>query len=500
MKLEDLTRGALKTLFMSIVLTACSQQTTSFHRISADLLISNATVIDIETGDKTTKDIFISGDHITAVLPHNSDIFNKYSESMSVIDASGQYAIPGLWDMHVHLTKPGPLVDTSSALYIANGVTSVRDMGGVLKDILAFREISKQPGSIAPQIWIAGPMIDGVPVVFDGVNEKPAMAIGISSPADAIVQIDKLAAQGVDFIKVYETLRPEVFSAIVAQARVNGLPVDGHIPMRMTVTEAVAAGQAGIAHMKGVDYGCARDPAALKAERVALLDAAAGNATGQDLALKVFSLVVPKAMAQQNEERCNALIQYFATRGTWHTPGLSTEHLLVGDSGYIAQWREGLKYLPSVAQKEKEAAELFRQKLRNGEITGTIADFGKILLNKHDWKFELVWKMHQAGVPLLAGTDAPYMLLPGFGLHMELAALVKAGLSPLHALQTATINGARFFGVEDTQGSVVPGKRADILLLSADPLLDINNTRKIETVILQGRLLNRETLNNLLKQ
>lgn len=484
-------------IFSGVFLSACANQLRPY-KINPDVVISNVMVIDVTSGDRSQSDILIRDDLIIGVLPHNST--NRLNfETAEIIDGAGNFAIPGLWDMHVHISKPF-LSERSLALYVANGVTNVRDMGGVWQDIFELREKTLQPGIIAPHLWIAGPIVDGIPVVFDGVVEKPAMAVGVATPAEAVALVDKLASQDVDFIKVYETLRSDVFNAITARAHYHGIPVDGHIPMRMTIMEAIASGQDGVAHMKGVDYGCSANPESLKKQRISLLDTFPDDTTGQELAISIFTEIVPKAMEQQDSANCDALIRYFAEQGTWHTPGLSTESLLVGENDYVSRWREGLRYLPETERAKKEEDELYRQKMRRGELKGTVAKFAKTILEKHDWKFDLVGKMHRAGVPLLAGTDAPYMLLPGFGLHMELTDLVKAGLSPLHALQAATINGARFFGVDDKQGSIDVGKQADILLLTGDPLLDINNTRSIDKVILNGQIIDRSALDALLTQ
>ena len=278
---------------------------------------------------------------------------------------------------------------------------------------------------------------------------------------------------------------------MATRAHEQGLMVDGHIPMRMTILEALDAGLDGVQHLKGVDYGCAEDPLDLKEERVRILDQADKDARGVDLFVSVFTNVVPKALAQQDAARCDALIKTFVERGTWHTPTLSTEAFLFMSENEVSAWRETLQYLPIDFQTQ---AETTRTKL---EALPTI----KVLKDKFEWKRNTIRKMYSAGVQFLAGTDTPALLVPGFSLHDELRALVThGGLSPLAALQAATLNPAKFFKIEDKQGAIGVGKIADIVLLNADPIEDIRNTSEINTVIARGQVFDRRALDGLLAE
>ena len=464
------------------------------------VIIENATIIDMYSGAKHQRDIIIEDDRITDIQPQGTfgRVNSQQFANAKVINATGQYAIPGLWDMHVHMTYIAGLQNKISALNVANGVTSVRDMGGELQHVLAFQRRASLPGSVAPQLWISGPWVDGSPPVADGLGEVaqyPAMSIPVNTPEAAVRLVDQLAANGVHFIKPYEMVRPEVFSAMVKRAHHHGLPVDGHVPQRMTISEAIAAGMDGIVHMKGVDYGCSRNPQALRAERVAMLDQADEKESGAKLWIRVINTSVPKAMAQQDSNRCDTLIQLFVEHGTWHTPGLSTEAFLSKSSEDLSRWYDRLQYLPVPVRTQKQA---HYDSLKGGHKENSKT--AQIMVDKYAWKQQIIKKMHKAGVKLLAGTDAPALILPGFGLHDELEELVQAGLSPLAALQTATINPAHFFNVETEQGAIEVGKVADIVLLKDDPLAEISNTRKIDKVILRGRVFDRTTLDSLLLQ
>lgn len=483
-----------------IILIICTALLACADKVNTTpVVIANATVIDIHTGAKLAKDILIEEGRISSVQPHGTfdTAFNETLKNANVIDATGRYVIPGLWDMHVHMNYILELPDDwMSPLFIANGVTSVRDMGGELDNILALQKNFKQPGVIAPHLWIAGPVFDGSPNIFNGrglMKVYPTMPkTPIDTPQAAIEFVDHLATSGVNFIKPYEMLRPEVFSAMAKRAHEHGLRVDGHVPQRMTITEAIAAGMDGVVHLKGTDYGCARDPEVLKAERVAILDQADEEEDALSLWKRINSQSIPKAMAQQDPERCEALIQLFVETDTWHTPGISTEAFLSKSEKELSQY-EALRYVPAVAKAVKQAD---YKMLKSGEH----AKNTQHMVAKYVWKQQLINKMHKAGVKLLAGTDSPALLLPGFSLHAELEALVQAGLSPLAALQAATINPARFFNVESEQGSIDIGKLADIVILDSNPLVDINNTRSIHAVISRGRVFDRSALDALRNQ
>lgn len=491
MSLIDLLRTVvIAVLFLS---TLCSASDSNFQRKST-VIIRGATVIDVHSGEKKSADIFIQDKNIIAVQPHSDDIFaeNNFPEGTVTIDATGKYAIPGLWDMHVHLTFKPELENRIAALFIANGVTSVRDMGARMQDILAFRKRANQPGAVAPRIWIAGPLLDGSPPVFDGSPEThhPAISTAVDTPQQAVQQVDELARQGVDLIKTYTLLRPDVFAALVKRAHHYRLPVAGHVPLRMTTPEALQAGMDGIEHLNGMDFDCTENPETLRAERVAILDAHAGHESGYSLVGKVFTEVGPRAQAQRDAERCDKLIEDFAERGTWHAPTMTASAFRALRFYKESQWFNAYRYLPAAVNAD------WRKMLK--ELTNPHKY--QQLETRGEWTLNTVGKMYRAGIPLLAGSDTPSspFTAPGFSLHDELSAMVRAGLPPLAALQTATMNPARFFRVEREQGSIEAGKVADLVLLDADPLADINNTRAINAVISRGRVYSRQELNALL--
>ena len=385
------------------------------------------------------------------------------------------------------------MIDQVSGLFIGNGVTSVRDMGGKLEDITAFRDKANQPNAVAPHVWIAGPIIDGSPPIMkeEPQFDMPDISVTVDSPEEARVLVDELVKHGIDFIKGYEMLRPDVFRALIKQAQNYDLQAAGHLPIRMTIPEVLAAGPYDIQHLggvcSGIKYECALNSEKIFSDKVAILENR-GEEDGAELMMKILSSV-PVDTNQSSVEKRAELIQLFVENNTWHTP------TLVNGIGFrllgLERDEKWLSAFGCLSQERQKIVQTFREK----EITNTHDDTEK------KWTLETVGLMHKAGVKFLAGTDCPASpyYTPGLALHYELRAMVLAGLSPLEALQTATINPAKFFDISDECGSIEVGKIADIVLLEADPLADINNSHTIAAVILRGRVFDQQALDKILE-
>lgn len=449
--------------------------------MSTHRLISGATVIDIYTGAQAEKDILIHADKIVGLGSTGS---LEVPDGTEKIDAVGQYVIPGLWDAHIHMTLWPEYTDQLAALCVANGITSVRDFGGRLDDVIALRQQSEQQNTVAPRMWIAGPIVDGTPQIVDG------MAVAVSSVEEATVLVDTLVEQGIDFIKPYEMLRPDVFKALVQRAHYHHRPAAGHVPMRMAMSEVLEIGHYDFQHLGGVcsgmRYDCVQDQHPVP-DRKALLEARAPDESGADLMMKVANAtdLMPEYM---DPEKIANLVKRFVEKGAWHTPTLvgivSFRDLGFTEDPFVT---DTLHYLP-------EPRQLAALEARQSDADPTsVYKFGP-------WSMEIVNQLHKAGVKLLAGTDSPPIptYTPAFCLHLELKAMVLAGLSPLAALQTATLNPAEFFGITDEFGSIDIGKCADMVLLEKDPLIDIDNCRHIKSVISRGQFFDRKKLDALL--
>lgn len=456
--------------------------------LSEGFAISGATVIDIKTGSKALLDIVIQKEKIVQIAPHGS---LELPVEMQVIDATGQYVIPGLCDMHIHTTAWPEFKDQLSPLLIANGITSVRDMGGNLEDILAFRKQATEPGAVAPRLWIAGPIIDGSPRILTGdpQYELPDISVAVDTPEEAISLVDELVKCDIDFIKPYEMLLPEVFKALLQQAQAHQLPSAGHQPMRMTIPQVLDIGQYDIQHLGGscscMSFECVTNPERLLADKLAILKTHKAEISGMELMNKIRNTVTAP-LSEQDPNRRSQLIQRFVEEQTWHTPTLvimAGIHVLGLDKD--ERWLNSRRYLPK-SRRLNYQQENYHEN-----------DDAKAW---SEWRLETVGEMHRAGVKFLAGTDCPPVdtYTPGFCLHFELKALVLAGLSPLAALQAATINPAEFFNITDEIGSVEVGKYADLVLLEADPLADISNTQRIVSVTLRGDFFERKSLDKLL--
>jgi len=430
--------------------------------------ITNVTIIDAVNAVRPSQTVVFSGDEITAVLPADSDF-----EATQIIDGTGKYLIPGLWDFHVHLSYEPALTPAMSELFLAYGITSVRDTGGLLSEVLPVVESMRAEESIAPRVFYAGPLLDGQHVVYDG-NGRPEIGIQIESVEEAQVRVRELHEQGVSFIKVYEMVSPEVFAALVATANELDLPIDSHVPLSMRARVA-GAQVSSIEHLRNIEMDCAADAEALHTERLERL-ANPDNLSGADLRASLHSLQRLPAVANYDAAECDTVIAALAE--TVMVPTLRLNSFNLSPAWERNDFEDALLRLPAAVLESWRSQAALRSSLPAGDTRFA------------EWSLFLTQRMHEAGVPIGAGTDTPINLsVPGYSLHSELQMLVQAGLTPLEALEAATLVPARYFSLEDRMGSVDVGKVADMVLLNADPLEDIFNARIIDRVVSQGRII-----------
>ena len=438
--------------------------------------ITNVTVIDAVNGVREARTVVFDGDEIVAVQPADASV-----EAAETIDGSGKYLIPGLWDMHVHLTYDDAFTDDMPALFLAHGITSVRDTGGLIDKIVPVVEAMRAPDVLAPRVFFSGPLLDGRYVVYDG-ESRPEIGTQNASIEAARANIATLAEAGVDFVKVYEMVSPEVFEALVEAAAERDLPVAAHVPLSMLASRAGPRVDS-MEHLRNVELDCAGNAAELHEERLARLAAHDGG-PGFELRSSLHALQRLPAIANYDEARCAQTIDNL--RSTIQVPTLRLNTFSLYPPYERADWDEVLAKLPAAAADEwREATAEWNARDRTEPPDTTFAE----------WSLELVGRMHAAGVPIGAGTDTPIgRALPGDSLHTELARLVEAGLSPLEALEAATVRPAEFLSLDDEMGTIAVGRRADLVLLDADPLADIGNTRRISLVVSAGRVLDPQTL------
>ena len=453
--------------------------------VSSLIYITHVTVIDVRSGkEDRDRTVIISGNRISDIKDAAQV---KVPAGAKVVDATGKYMIPGLWDMHVHMrgsikgSTPSFTKENEAMLplYLANGVTGVREMGGDLVDqVLQWRSEVEGGKRVAPRIATCGPKLDGAKPLFPG-------SIAITTPEEARMAVQRVKAMGVDFVKVLDSspnIPHDAYLALLDEAKHQHVPVTGHVPLTVTVADVSDAGQ-NIEHTRYFP-GCVRNEKELKADRLAKRFAAT------DYTVAVVDGYDPNI--------AEALFARFAANHTWVTPTLASSNMFAYEDvvrwdqdprrkylmpRILASWEDRADSSPTLTQQEAALLSSYRKK-------------------QFQHALESVRLMHKAGVSVMAGTDtgaSNQNMFPGFSLHDELSFLVQGGLTPLEALQCATLNAAKWLNRLDTLGTVEQGKLADLVLLDADPVKDIHNTAKISEVFLDGKEFDRAALDQMLR-
>ncbi len=447
------------------------------------IVIVGVSVVDTRGGPSISgRTVVLSGDTIAKIVADED--YRPVSPDAIVIDGKGKFLIPGLWDMHVHCVREGNL-----ALNLANGVTGLRimwgspAMAGIPVPHGSWKREIEGGRRVGPRLVVASNILDGPKPIWP-------TTIAVSTPEQGRKAVRDAKAAGADFIKVYSMLTPECYRAIAAEAKVQDIAFAGHVPTLLSAREASDLGQKSMEHMYGLFAACSPAEAELLKARQTILDEAKGDWATARLKLRPLD---EKVRDSFSAEKGDALFARLKANETWQCPTLVVLHALahLDDSAFLKDPR--LIYIDSFTKLYWDPKNDFR--LRNMKAEDFAAQ--KQMFER---SLELVNKMSKAGVPILAGTDEgnPY-IFAGFSLHDELGFLVKAGLSPSEALRTATLNPAKYLGREATLGTVEAGKQADLVLLDADPLISIGNTRKIRAVVVRGRLIDRTQLDAMIK-
>ena len=455
---------------------------------ASDLMILDVTIIDPVDGATPHQDVLI-GNNVIAAIGDRGSIATF--APVETLDGTDKFLMPALWDAHVHLTFNPQIGSAALPLFIANGITRVRDTGGKLDQMIAVRERAAALGAAAPAIYFSGPLVDGQPQVYDGTPARfPDISVGIETEKEAVAEVDRLADAGAHFIKTYEMLKPEVFRALVTRATERGLPVTSHVPLSMTVTDVARAGVRGMEHLRNIGLSCAGNATELLEQRTVMLHEGRKQ-EGSTLRSSIHATQRPPAFAAQDDTTCNMVIQALAVNHVFQTPTLALNTRGALRPFLRPEWQIEAGHLPNeVFAAWKAAVEI----AKTSPVSQAYAAFS-------DWSLAMVARLHEANVPIMAGTDTPIgFLTPGFSLHLEMETLVRAGLSPLEALASATIRPAEFFGLENKMGRVAVGQSADLILLRQNPLDDITNSRTVDTVITRGEILDRAALSSLLDE
>lgn len=450
--------------------------------------ITNVTVIDSKQNQLDGQTVLVNGNKIEQVGP-TAEI--ELPKSVSVIDGTGKFLIPGLWDAHVHLTYDQDIGPSMFKLFMVNGVTSIRDTGGQMDLMQPYRDAAEADPTETPRLKFSGPLLDGYPRVYDGSTPfRPNLSVGIKTPNQAKNRVNELAAAGVDLIKAYEMLQPEILKAVLEAAAEKGLPVTGHVPLSTDVITASNAGLRSIEHMRNLEMSCTLDwEKLMETRRKELKDGA--REAGGDLRSRLHQLQRTYAIENQDSATRAKVLETLAKNNTWLVPTLTI--LAFRENRVYARpaWREKFRYLPdSTGARWRASAE----RLAKMPVDSAGVKFAQ-------WGYNMVSRLPEAGVGIMAGTDTPIAFLtPGYSLHEELRLLVNSGLTPIQALEAATVRPAEYFNMQDELGTVEAGKIADLLLLDANPLENIENTQRIRAVIKDGHLHDRTKLDSWLQE
>jgi imidazolonepropionase-like amidohydrolase len=432
-----------KTLVSLLVIchvagSLCAQNSASGRK---SLAVTHVAVIDTSGGPvKPDMTVVIAGGRITAIGKSRTVMIPK---SARLVNAAGKFLIPGLWDMHVHIDNDDFEKTAYLRLFIVNGITGIRIMNGTPQHHLWRREI-ESGALLGPRMVIASRIIDGP-------NSFVSGAVKVNNEEEARAAVRKAKQEGADFIKVHDTLSRDAYFAVIDEAKRLGLPVEGHVPAAISAKEASDAGQKSIEHFTGL------------------------------------------AESETDMAKADALISILKKNHTWNCPTIimRNNYAVLDDRSLANDPR--LRYV-----KPSWKNSWLSMTNGSGSIPATEWAGRRETVRREK---ALVGRFQKAGVGILAGTDdiSPYVM-PGFSLHDELALLVESGLTPIQALQAATLNPAKFFNQLASFGTVEKGKFADLVLLNANPLEDIRNTTKISAVVVNGRFLDRQELDRILAE
>ncbi len=455
---------------------ASDQPSTSpvpWSRRSGCTAYTGATVIAVDHGRAHPgQTVLVRGETITAVGRFDPPV------DADVVDLRGRYLVPGLSEMHGH----SYFEQIDPALYVVNGVTTVREMVGK-PEFYRWRERIDSGELLGPRFVIASPLIDGSPSLW---GEGLLPTIEVTTAAEARVAVRRVQAGGADFVKVYSRVPRAALRAIATEARHRGIPFVGHCPDAVPMAEAARLGQRSFEHLHWTFFATSADEDLLRRRIEDIeIDQSDYNAWWNQM-----HPIEWDAAHSYDASKASALFDLFAERGARQVPTL-TYHRGIDHARTLSEQDRSdprRRFVPETIQQMWDGL-VFPEYYLKGRTPELDAEWEAMF----ELQLELVGAMHRAGVPIMVGTDtggAPAQYT-GFTVHEELALLVQAGLSPADALRAATVEPAAFLGTQDTEGSIAPGKVADLVVLDADPLADIRHTQQIDAVVVRGRHIDR---------
>jgi imidazolonepropionase-like amidohydrolase len=440
---------------------SCNAQADSSATPRPPLAIIGVTVIDVAHAQRLrSRTVLIEDGRIVAVAKDSASIIPRNAVRL---DGRGKFLVPGLVDMHVHLFNNAsnrPPNDWTFPLFVANGITGVREMAARPEQIAQVRHWNDEVNSgglVAPRVLAAG-----IPV--NGASEN-----------DVRAKVREAAEKGADFIKVFSEVPATRWRAIVDEAQQHQIPVDGHVPAAVPFVEAARAGQRTAEHLMQAYEACS----SVENEMIAARRNLAGDA-----AVELRDQQEHEVLEKFDRSRCMQSARMVSPTPQAQVPTLVLSRFETVPLGttFTTDPRWPLLRADEQARWQRLLAQRSADDMKLAQLRWKVScDITRIL--------------NSAGSALLAGTDTPMPLnYPGYSLLDELELLVECGLSTAQALQATTTRPAQILNLSATSGSIDPGKNADLVLLDADPLRDIRNLRRVRAVVLAGRLLRREQL------
>ncbi|MFT6827557.1 MAG: cytosine/adenosine deaminase-related metal-dependent hydrolase [Roseivirga sp.] len=464
-------------------LSACQPSGITFENA---ICIENISTINPVDGLKEHQTIIIKEGKIFQISPSKE---LHLSRKNTIIDGTGKFLIPGLWDAHVHFSYLEELAPSMLDLFLVNGITSVRDTGGEFEFVNKWKAKSFANPTTSPRLMMAGPLLDGIPNVYDGSDPgHPVLSVGLSSVEEVRNKVNELDSLGVDFLKAYEMLSPEQFKMITQLAREKGLKVSGHVPLSMDVISASNAGLNSMEHLRNLELSCASNADELLLQRQQLLESEKSELGGV-LRSKIHQAQRSAAIKNFDSKKADEVLAVLAKNETWQIPTLTLSTSFANRPFESNVWQDGFKYLPESIENQWK---MDIEEIKSSEVSEFDKEYAQ-------WMMDMTGRIHDTGIEIMAGTDCPiFFLTPGQSLHKELEKLVETGLSPLEAIKAATLNPAKYFNLENELGSIKANMWADLVILDANPLENISNTTKINAVIKQGNLISRSQLDQIL--
>ena len=476
----------LKKIFPTIVLfqiIACSNEGLFFEDA---YVIENVGIIDPIDGLELNMSVVIKENKILDIFKTREIVLSPKNK---VHKGTNKFIIPGLWDSHIHFAFEKDLATSMPNLFLYHGITSLRDTGGEFDFVNKFKQEAISNPKTKSRVKIAGPLIDGKFNVYDGSNIYfPKLSIQNIDNNQLERNVRLLIDKKVDFLKAYEMLSPAQFKILSNLAKENNLKLTGHVPLSMSVIEASNLGLNSMEHLRNLELSMTEMSEKLFQERKNLL-LNKSSIKGSELRSLIHSKQRMKSINDLDSIKINNVIDALIKNDVWQIPTLILYKNFANKTFKNPDYLQFLNLLP------EERKEEWIKKIN--AIDNVIS---KDVVEYTVWSKKMVDFMHDRGISFMAVTDTPIgFLIPGLSLHQEIQELYESGLSELEAIQTATINPAKYLNLENSLGRIKSGFIADLIILDKNPLESISNTKSIHAVIKEGHLMNRSYLDSLMK-